>query len=366
MCRFINPGADTYVLDRFMTNDVFVRVYYGELNRLLATTFSPEQLNPLLDKLLTGWIPPQNISAMKQFAVSRNNFIRSQIPTALSITTNLPIVSGYPSTTTATISLNGRANPVETYSVRVNGALAMFTPWQATWSISGLTLNPGVNRVLVQALGHSGQEIERAYIDIWYDRGVVTDAPSAIVANTLWTAANGPYRITGNVGINNGVSFTIEPGTTVYFAPNAGLLVGGTLLAAGTDTQRIRFTREPGIGGTWAGIAFEDSQGSNRIAYADIEFAGGGDSIALQNSALLVDHVSWSGTTRTIIDLASSSIIVRNSVFPTIVDNETIHGVGMPANGYVIIESNYFGGTTATAISSISREASDRGRSSRF
>src|SRR4030095_3942005 len=132
-------------------------------------------------------------------AVARNTFIRSQIPTALSITTNLPIVNGYPQSATATFALGGRANPVETYSIRVNGALADFTPWLTMWSISGVTLNPGINRVLVQALGKSGEEIERAYIDVWYDRGGVTDTPAAIVADTVWTAANGPYRVSGNV-----------------------------------------------------------------------------------------------------------------------------------------------------------------------
>src|SRR4026207_2278703 len=101
-----------------------------------------------------------------------------------------------------------------------------------------------------------------------------------------------------------------------------------------------------GKAGAGRGIRFNNTTQDNRITYADFEFAASADPITLVNSTLLVDHVTWTGTTRTIIDLSNSSLICRNSVFPTIVDNETIHGNGMPANGYVIIEGNIFGGTT--------------------
>src|SRR6185503_10672467 len=107
-----------------------------------------------------------------------------------------------------------------------------------------------------------------------------------------------------------------------------------------------RFTRAPTANSTWSGIRFNNSNQDNRITYADFDFAAAADPIVLVNSTLLIDNVTWTNTTRTIIDLTNSSLICRNSVFPTIVDNETIHGNGMPASGYVIIEGNYFGGTT--------------------
>ena len=49
------------------------------------------------------------------------------------------------------------------------------------------------------------------------------------------------------------------------------------------------------------------------------------------------------GTQKTILELNNSSLTVRNSVFPTIDNSETIHGTGMPADGHVIIENNVFG-----------------------
>jgi len=70
-----------------------------------------------------------------------------------------------------------------------------------------------------------------------------------------------------------GVTLTIEPGTSLYFGAGMNISVGGTLLAQGTETRHIRFTRPPGTTTTWAGLAFDESDGMNRISYADLEFA---------------------------------------------------------------------------------------------
>src|SRR6185503_2941156 len=95
----VNGGANTFVLNRFMRHSDFVPIYYRELKRLIDTTFSAEQLNPMLDRLLGDFVPAQTITAMKNFAVNRNAYVLSQIPLNLTVGSGLPVVNGFPRTT---------------------------------------------------------------------------------------------------------------------------------------------------------------------------------------------------------------------------------------------------------------------------
>ena len=61
-----------------------------------------------------------------------------------------------------------------------------------------------------------------------------------IGVNTTWTAANSPYTLTGNVLVYDGVTLTIEAGTTVNLG-NYYIMVNGTLQAFGSKTNPITF-----------------------------------------------------------------------------------------------------------------------------
>ncbi|PDW00418.1 right-handed parallel beta-helix repeat-containing protein [Candidatus Viridilinea mediisalina] len=50
------------------------------------------------------------------------------------------------------------------------------------------------------------------------------------------------YNVTGSIIVNEGVTLTIEPGTTLRFAANLALTVRGTLVAIGTANQPILLT----------------------------------------------------------------------------------------------------------------------------
>ena len=99
-----------------------------------------------------------------------------------------------------------------------------------------MALQPGINRVLIQAFDGLGIETGRLAYDVWYDDASVTTVSSNITTDTTWTAAGGPWQVTASVSVTSGATLTIEPGASVYLSNGATLTVasGGRLLAGGT------------------------------------------------------------------------------------------------------------------------------------
>ena len=245
--------------------------------------------------------------------------------------------------------------------------------------VDGLQLNPGVNRISVQAFSRpngEGQQVASSTIDIWYDDGNTEDVSGPLPATpVVWTAAQGPYRVSGTVVVPPDGQLTIEPGTTVYFDEAAKLEVRGILIAEGNEFDRIRFTSVPnsplvpnepdGANGLpdapphWDGIQFVGSMHSeNLISHADVEYAQSLDgAIGARNSELIVDNATFRGTYLRMVKSHSSSVIVQNSVFPDMfaedeipaqlgLDNvsEQVNMTGsIPADGHLIIRNNVFG-----------------------
>jgi hypothetical protein len=142
---------------------------------------SAEKFDPLVDQNMTGLFPTTVSDGFKNFMAQRLAYIRSQIPLALTVTTVPASMNGYSHTTTATVTLGGKSNAIRTRSVKVNGVAVTWTAWQATWNATGVALQPGINKVLVQSLDANGNEFER-FVDIWYDKGA--SALRALAANT--------------------------------------------------------------------------------------------------------------------------------------------------------------------------------------
>lgn len=329
----------------------FAPLYYEALLELLDGIGSPAQFNPLIDQVLGELAPASNIAAIQSFIADRGAFIRAQIPLHLTASNSLPIEAGAYVTTNAAFSLAGAAHAVRTRSILVGGQPAQWEGWRCRWVSPAVPLTPGFNHILVEAADPTGQVFDRIGVDVRYDLEGAGRTVAAVGADTVWRAADSPYRIDGLLTVPAGVTLAIEPGATVYFADGAGLLVQGRIDAAGRPDARIRFTRLPGLAGDptdrWAGLDLDHSARSNRLACVDFAFAGsGGFSFRAIDSAAEIDRCTWSGTTRTLIEMENSSLTVRGCVLPSIVENELVHGVGILAGGCLVFEENVFGTTT--------------------
>lgn len=344
-----NPNANVPLLRRFMTNG-FAPLFFGELKRLCDTVFHPDNLNPLFDQYLRGWgVGPDDntVNAMKTWAYNRRAIVLSQIPLTLTVSNNLSQQSGFYVTTSPNVTLYGTANAIETRKVLVNGIQAFWAPWSACWT-NTISLQPGINRVLIESVNSNGVVFASTNIDIWYNSGSTRTVSGAITADTVWTAANGPYQVTGNITVNSGVTLTIQAGTTIYFNSGVGITVanGGRLVAEGTPTAMIRFTRAPGTSTTWSGITINGSANSpeTRITYAIIEY---NSSTAIHSSGgtVYLDHIIFNTTSAQYLSLDDSSFVVSYCHFPTpTAAFEPIHGTGgVKAGGRGIFYRNYVG-----------------------
>ena len=68
-----------------------------------------------------------------------------------------------------------------------------------------------------------------------------TEIPAGEVSG-LWTRANSPYFIKGEITIPDGEKLTIEPGVNVIVTGHFKFIIEGSLLAIGTLQDTIIFT----------------------------------------------------------------------------------------------------------------------------
>ena len=166
----------------------------------------------------------------------------------------------------------GRAHAVDTRSVRVNGQPAVWVPWTASWTNASTALNPGINRVVVQAPTQQRRDCR--------------DQPRHLVRRRLGGQCQRHARRRhhldcrgrtlpglGNAHRSAGSVLTIEPGTTVYFAQGAGLSVAGVLLAEGTEATAHSLHAAAGHGTTWNGIIINAAIEPAVLSHVDFEFA---------------------------------------------------------------------------------------------
>jgi len=377
-------------LRRFFNHPDVIALYYQAFLDLIDKFFNPEILDPLFDQVLGEFTPQDRTNAMKQFVRQRTAAVLKQIPQKLTIDSDLASNSGYYFTqipVAAKDNVKGEASAINTRSVLINGRPAEWSQMGGRWSLGNrlLPLAPGINRVIVQTFdgpygtgpsrfvsernepAGAGKELELGHIDIWYDDGSVSQISGTLMGDTVLDALGGPWQVVGDLIVPVDVSLTIMPGTTIFFDPNARVIIHGQLIAEGTQYSLIRFTRTPAPAGsaegenlegpatpdTWNGLQFAGTMSDNRICYAVLEYGQTPNGmIGLTNSKILLDHSTLDHTNLWRIRAVNSSLIVRNCTFtdtcaPSQIprDNSTEHiwGQDIAAGGQFVIQGNVFG-----------------------
>ena len=117
-------------LRRFMTNEQFAPIFFGEVKRLADTVFTPEELNPMFDQLLTWPNGPTltTIQEMKNHAQNRRANALAQVPLTLTVGSTLSTSNGFFYTLAGQVTLFGQSHAIETRRVLVNGNAAARSP----------------------------------------------------------------------------------------------------------------------------------------------------------------------------------------------------------------------------------------------
>ncbi len=134
-----------------------------------------------------------------------------------------------------------------------------------------------------------------------------TNVGGIISSNTTWSTSGSPYIVISNVLINNETTLTVEAGVTVKFNAGITLQNKGTLIAIGTETDRIILTSNQltSQAGDWGYIDFTNETvdvtydngnyvSGSILEYVDILYSGGNDTkgaINITNSAIHINNV---------------------------------------------------------------------------
>ena len=129
-------------------------------------------------------------------------------------------------------------------------------------------------------------------------RAATIPVTSNISSNTTWTNGN-VYWVQNSIGVNAGVTLTVQPGVVVKFTTGRSFTVNGNLRCIGDPSSRITFTsiRDDNVGGDtngdgnatvpaasdWVGINWPDASPDfgSRLHETDVQFAGSGSVGAL-------------------------------------------------------------------------------------
>ena len=176
-----------------------------------------------------------------------------------------------------------------------------------------------------------------------------TNFNGIISSDTTWTKANSPYVFSGPVAVNNGVTLTIEAGTTVNMG-SYYLQVNGTLNARGNNDDKIYFSGR---------IIFTSSSSNwNELTATGciIEHAVLSAPVEINNASPKINNNSFTNTNSLyfIISVSEGSPIISNNILtdsgissggyvgsPTILNNTIINGeVAFSGEGSPIISNN--------------------------
>jgi hypothetical protein len=161
-----------------------------------------------------------------------------------------------------------------------------------------------------------------------------TNVSGPIVTDEVWTLAQSPYTVTGDVLVQNGAILTIEPGVVVRMDTDKNLLIeAGALSARGNAQSPIVFTsfKDDGVlapaAGDWGQLRFLDGtdDAATIIEHVHVRYGYG---IAIESASPTINYADITNNAAAAIamDLRSSPAGVGNTA-----SGNTLNGISVPA-----------------------------------
>ncbi len=200
---------------------------------------------------------------------------------------------------------------------------------EANFTVPLGLLHNGANTIAVEVHQH-----DAGSSDLSFDLRLTASAANA--QEIQWTAAGGPYHLTGDVTVPAGMTLVIGPGTRVFADSTRRLVVNGILKVQGTAAAPVMFSHRPGapleddprepgtqaVPPKWGGILIQDSLSpENRISHATFygaQPAAVEGSITVVRAACVVEHCLFCATYLHGVYGKNCSLTVQDSVFPDV------------------------------------------------
>ncbi len=248
------------------------------------------------------------------------------------------------------LNVNGEVSN-ESFNVQIPPKDSIFIFIQATLGMNGKN-GPMITEDSI--IFEVNNIVQKVRLKAWGQDFVLVNAGR--IKNSVWTKDH-PYLVYNEAVVDSDQILTMEPGTTVYFHKNAGLMVKGTLKALGTFEDPVEFTGDrleqaySEIPDQWNGIILCSGSHNNVINYAKIKNANIGLQVgtiehsgfaSLEVSNTRIENMSWSG-----IWAMKSKILANNCVISNVRYYNTALLLGGDYQFYHSTFANYYNNSSA-------------------
>ncbi|MGH7491988.1 MAG: right-handed parallel beta-helix repeat-containing protein [bacterium] len=255
---------DSYTVYR--THNVAYQRSDGDVAELLDVSYFYSQrpsflpLNytwPAIGPKISATVISQNIPGKDRFNSSKKTYLTDPTPKPLTTSGTLPYDQTWPNGHTLTGNV---LVPDNTFILVENGSTINLNGYHIASLGSGEIIRQGSTTFSPFDIRvKSGAKIVGQFSTITY--ALTTSQPGQVVE-----LAPATYTFNNNLTIASGKNLSLLAGAMFNFTGNYKLRVEGTLIANGTSSNKITFTRS---GGTWYGIELYNAS-SCQISYSNI------------------------------------------------------------------------------------------------
>lgn len=139
----------------------------------------------------------------------------------------------------------------------------------------------------------------------------------ALSENTRWSDSR-PYVIFDTLRVPQGITLTLDPGTTICFHDKAAMKIDGVLISNGTPENQVSMTGDRSgnvaasipyelMSGQWGGLLFTSTSVGNNLQYTSIRNSSDGLTFAPGSSAV-INNCQIRNTKNYIIDASHANL----------------------------------------------------------